>query len=409
MRTNRNTLVTLASIAAAVVGFASERWFRTPEAAPLGRDAAPAEIARTPEELAAVTADLRGRYRTSPKPAGDFPLRADAARILATMSAAKLRSFSNSLEDCSEYSHSLTFRDSWHDVFRADVIRQWGRKDPADACFSRHDGRVRAHPAVFEDWLARDPAAARAWLDGMRFPTEARNEPMWFRSRLIHHIARGDLAEAELLRLRLPADLRGQVLRVWCTNFGSDPSKRIALLETIGKLDDPELADELRRDLVRAAAERSTEEAGAFLAKADLPEEIRRGLRHEVLYVMSRDHPEEAFADWVAMKEEELPTPMRNAMTMWTSSPSGTTAAIQWVMELDPGPAREMLKSGLVDSLLSSLRYDRAGDVSRWIIDPAERARQMKNVYRKWTGRDPEACFKWVADMTPEDREILRL
>ena len=94
-------------------------------------------------------------------------------------------------------------------------------------------------------------------------------------------------------------------------------------------------------------------------------------------------------------------------MDEWTVNLPEAKQAIAWVNGLDPSPAREQFKAGLIRNMSRYERYQQAAEVSSALVDPTERIRQMKIVKREWEERFPFWSNEWYGKLSQEDRDAL--
>ncbi len=355
---------------------------------------------RTPKQLAALKEDLRGRFSTSPSAAHDWALRAEAAAVLATMSTEEMAGYATDLLGGGGVSWA---RPDWKQPLVREIFRQWSLKDPAGACLGLMDFPNAPRAEAFADWLRRDPEAAQAWVTRGEFPPGSEQMGVKLRQDFLNHQATTDFSAARESLGLLDADAQRATLLNWSQRLAHDPAKRDELLALVASHGDPEFAQKCSELLVREMAVKSPAEASAFLESTNLPDKQKHALSEEMLGAWATKDPHQAFAAWVALKEDKAPEPLMKAMDIWWGL-SGAEEAIEWVNNLDLGPARDQCKARLIGNMSGG---QQAADLSVTLDDPTERIRQMKIVKRNWEERDPGAAEAWVGKLSQADRDAL--
>ena len=170
---------------------------------------------------------------------------------------------------------------------------------------------------------------------------------------------------------------------------------------------DAALSEKCYQSVVKELAAKSPSEAAAFVEATDLPEEQKDQLSHQVLGQWAENDPHQAFAAWAALKEDVAPQPLLLAMDSWSVNSPGAEEAVEWVKQLDAGPAREQFKAHLIESMSQGERYAQAADLGNTLADPQERIRHLKTVKREWEERFPKQTGEWFAKLPEADRRAI--
>jgi hypothetical protein len=189
---------------------------------------------RGPKELAALKSRLTEQFANSASATYDWILRQQAARLLAELSVAALEQFAAEL---APGPNEVTFSDDWRLALRDLVYIAWGQKDPKSL--------LDKNPmqGVFEDWSARDPAAASAWLRDAKFPPEKERVANLMEFRVLDQQAQADYSAAcRMLGDSEPA-VRQSALEIWSKRYANDPEKRAEILKLVAGWPDPKFAE----------------------------------------------------------------------------------------------------------------------------------------------------------------------
>lgn len=377
---------------------------------PWGRRApsipAPVKKGRTPEELASLKHGLQERFARCACAKNDWVLRQQAAVVLASFSTGELAQFAKELSPQGK-SAMLDHVSEWRRTLTREIFRQWGLKDPAGACLAAARSGWAPGTAVFDDWLRRDPKAAGEWLADGNFPAGSVDAVAKLKESFLNHQALTDFPSARGSLGRLDPEMQKKTLLDWSQRLAHDPARRDELFDLLASRGDPDFTRKCLQEMVREMALKSPWNASVFVESSDFPEEQKQVLSEQVLGEWAVKDPQQAFARWAELKDDEVPAPLFRAMDGWSLNSPGKEQAIEWVTKLDPGPAREKFKANLITSLSRGERYGQAAELSATLDDPVERLRQMKTVKRQWEEKYPKYAKDWFATLSPEDRDAL--
>ncbi len=261
--------------------------------------------------------------------------------------------------------------------------------------------------AAFNDWLQRDPEAAKAWLTSGQFPPGSEKALVALQQDFLNHQVANDFSAALDSLGKLDAKLRERMLLEWSFKLALDPAKRDGLLELIASQDNPDFARKCHRMLITVMADKSLHDANAFVENSRLPDDEKDELHDMILGRWAVNDPQEAFPRWAELNEDSAPAPLLKAMDSWSQASPGCEQAIEWVTKLDAGPAREQFKMHLIDRMSGSERFQQAAEMSDSLADPAERLRQMTTVKREWEKKFPDHAQAWFASLSQAQREAL--
>lgn len=360
---------------------------------------------RSEKQLASLRADLCRRFSTSPLAKTDWALRESAAAILSTMSTAELRDFASELAPPYNRTNPNNTPPEWQNALMCEIFRHWGLLDPTAACLGLTDKNDMGGPDLaFNDWMERDPSAVAEWLDSGSFPP--RNEVTISRARIrfIDHLATTDFPAAREAMMKLKPKEQEMILFGWSNIFPRDPEKRIAVMDLLKNLTDPEWVKECRENIVNSLTRKSPEEAFAFVKASALPEAEQRGMEDSILGVWARKDLDGAFARWKERNEPDVPMPLLQAVSIWSSDPPGTTDAIEWVISMERGPVRDQFQKHLVNSLSRGQHYREAAELGFCLSDPGERKKILKTVRNSWEQHDWSAASEWFAGHLADER-----
>lgn len=356
---------------------------------------------RTPPQLAAFKKDLLERFSTAACPDGDWELRRQAAALLATLSTEELQGFARELISASPQA-TRWFRGN--QALLQEVFKQWGLKDPAGACLESTSG---LRGVVFDDWLRRDPAAAQAWLTAGNFPPDKEKEGAQLRKNFLNNQAAEDFSKARESLAMLDPETQKETLLNWSQQLALTPEKRDDLLALVVSRGDPDLTLQCYERLVREMAVKSPWEASKFLENTSLPDEQKHALSEQMLGEWASQDPQQAFAAWAALKEDQAPAQLLTALRDWSINSPGAEQAIEWVNKLDASPARGQFQTQLIQYMSRVERYDQAAELGSSMADPTERIRQMKIVKRMWEEKFPRSANEWYDKLPQSDKTAM--
>ncbi|MES2474930.1 MAG: hypothetical protein V4640_04050 [Verrucomicrobiota bacterium] len=361
---------------------------------------------RSAAQLAAVKEDLRQRFRSSPDATHDWPLREQAAAILASMKPEELEEFAKEYLPVGASSDIRSLR-MIHDPLLQAILHQWGLKSPEAACHSLAETHVGALTVVFEKWLQRDSTAACAWLELADFPQGGDTLKKQLEMNSLTRQATDDFSAARESLGILDPEAQKQLLREWSKLLAHDPAKRAELLALLASRGDVELLEKCYQNLTWEMAEKSPADAAKFIEGTNLTEEQKNTLNDQVVVNWAMKDPVQAFAKWAELERQDIPPTMLHVLSNWSMNSPGAEQAIDWAKKLTPGPAREQFKATLIERISSLERYDQAADLSASLDDPAERIRQLKDVKRRWEEKWPEDANAWFEKLPQADQDAI--
>ncbi len=363
-------------------------------------------VQRTPYQLAMLKDGLKARYKSCASARYDWVMRAEGQAILATMSAIELEDFAREMAPA-DAGNSYGIQAEWQWQMVIDVFRQWGERAPAAACIGLGIAPLyQCREKAFEAWLQRDPEAAQAWVTAGKFPPGGEKAGKQIQDYFLKSQSAADLSSSGEFLSKQDLDSQKQTLLGWSKQLAHDPAKRGELLALIAARGDPEFTQKCYEELVREMATKSPRAASDFLESSNLPDEQKHALSHQMLGEWARKEPQQAFAAWAALKEDQAPEPLLKAIDNWSLNSPGAEDAIEWVQKLDASPAKEQFKMKLIKWMRGD-RNKQAADLAASLSDPQERHRQMKIVKRVWDESSPEAANAWFDNLPPADKKAL--
>jgi hypothetical protein len=353
---------------------------------------------RGPKELAALKSRLTDQFGHSASATYDWILRQQTARLLAELSVADLEQFAAELAPGPS---EVTFGDDWRLALRDLVHIAWGLKDPKSLL-----DKNPLH-GVFEDWSARDPAAAAAWLRDATFPPEKERVANLMKFRVLDQQAQADFpAACRMLGDAEPA-VRQSALEIWAKRYANDPEKRAEILKLVAGWPDPKFAEAIYQSMIGLMARQSFEDIAQFIDTMEVPADVKDRLNDRVTGEWAMKEPKQAFDAWIELGKTEVPKPLLTAMSRWSLNFPGVDESTQWVNGLAPGPVREQFKTRMIANLTNGERFSYAADLSLGLEDQRERIVKAKQVRRQWLERYPEQAKEGFASLSPEDRTAL--
>ncbi|HEY1121215.1 MAG TPA: hypothetical protein VGE67_06425 [Haloferula sp.] len=383
--------------ACAVIGFTSYRIGRdrgmaevatnTGQAkAAMQRADAPAEPAssRPPAEFLSLKQKLKRSYVASPSAARDWILRGQTAAVLATMTTAEVKECFDEL--MARLRAGRVLKSGEPDMILAsDLLREWGRRDPVAACkvipeMPRYtDGRM----AAFQDWLVREPRAVARWMkSGDVVPEDLRKA--WLSERV-----KVDPYEAIQQLSTLTPEARESSLLDWSTSFALLPDERKALLDVVRE--EPALMRYCAGRMAAALADRSIEEAYAFVDSLNLPEEMAASIDDGIFVKWGMRDPQVAFAEWAKQQPTRLPKNFLSVLDNWSLNSPGAEQAIEWLDTISAGPVKEEIQTHFIGYLTSGDRFEQALRMSLAMENREEGKRQALRVLATLKQKFPDA------------------
>lgn len=360
---------------------------------------------RSASQLKKLKRDLRERFARSGSAAHDWVLRAQVRAFLDTLSAGQIRDFAMELD--LENHRAELHQDSWKVALLREVLLAWGRKDPAAASLGFAESGRPVSPTAFEDWFRRNPDAARAWLETGGFPPGAEKIVDFYKRKLLDRDAAMDFPNALRLVGALQEREQEPLLQTWTREFALDPEKRAQLLGFLESHHDRDFAFTCLESLVREMAAKSPHEASEFVENSDFLEGVKDTLSGQVLGEWAKQAPQEAFAAWAELEQQEVPKPLLGALNNWSLNSPGAEQAVEWAMNLHPGPAREEVKVHLLTEMARMGRLEQAAQLSASLADPKNRIRQMKHVMRRFRDAHPPGALAWWRSLSTADQQAL--
>lgn len=395
-------------VACGAVGFSSYRIGRDRALAVSAGGARPASQAawtadtpaepmtsRPPGELVSLKEKLKQSYAACPSAEHDWILRGQTAAVLATMTTEELKELLGELLVRNKDGIMLRV-DKPHLILAADLLREWGRKNPVEACMAMADVPIAAagRMTAFQDWLLRDPSAVGRWMNsGEKVPEDLRKA--WLSERV-----RTDPGDAIQQLAGLPPEARQASLLEWSTSCALLPAEREALLAAVRG--DPSLLRKCAGRIAAALADRSVEEAYEFVDGLELDEEMAASIDDGIFAKWATREPQVAFAAWAEQKESRVPDSLLHAMDAWSLNSPGTEQAIRWVETLDGGPAKERIQLHLIEDLTASERFDQAVRMGLEMENREEGLRQAMRAAAAWKEKFPEDARKRLAVISSE-------
>lgn len=341
---------------------------------------------RPPAEFLSLKQKLKQSYVASPSSAHDWVLRGQTAAVLATMTTAEVKECFDEL--MARLRAGRVLKSGEPDMILAsDLLREWGRRDPVAACMviaemPRYtDGRM----AAFQDWLLRDPRAVERWMNsgGDAVPTELRKA--WLSERV-----KSDPIDAIQQLTKLTPEDRESSLLDWSTSFALMPGERKALLDAVSE--EPALLRYCAGSMAAALADRSIEEAYAFVDSLNLPEEMTASIDDGIFVKWGMRDPQVAFAEWAKQQPTRLPKNFLSVLDNWSLNSPGAEQAIEWLDTVDAGPVKEEIQVHFIGYLTSGDRYEQALRMSLTMENREEGKRQAIRVLETLKQKAPGAA-----------------
>ena len=309
---------------------------------------------RPPAEFLSLKQKLKQSYVASPSSAHDWVLRGQTAAVLATMTTAEVKECFDELMARLRAGNVLKAGEP-DMILASDLLREWGRRDPVAACMvigeiPRYtDGRM----AAFQEWLSRDPRSVERWMNsgGNAVPTELRKA--WLSERV-----KSDPLDAIQQLTKLPPEDRESSLLDWSTSFALMPGERKALLDAVRE--EPALLRYCAGCMAAALADRSIEEAYAFVDSLNLPEEMAASIDDGIFVKWGMRDPQVAFAEWAKQQPTRLPKNFLSVLDNWSLNSPGAEQAIKWLDTVDAGPVKEQIQAHFIEELADGDRFEQA-------------------------------------------------
>jgi hypothetical protein len=342
---------------------------------------------RPPAELASLKERLKHSYTTCPSAEHDWILRGQTAGLLDTMTTAELRTF---LSEIASIPAGNRWSE-WRVILARDLMRAWSRRDPVGACLAT--GFPLVVPAgrlgAFEDWLQRDPEAVARWMrSGDAVPVELRKA--WLSEQV-----KADPYGAIQQLGSLAPEAREASLLEWSTSFALLPDERKALLDAVRE--DPAMLRKCAGRIADALADRSVEEAYAFVDNLDAGEETATALDDRIFVKWGMRDPQVAFAAWAEQKQTRLPENFLHALDNWSMNSPGAEQAIEWMDTVEAGPLKEKIQVHFIQQLTSGDRLDQAVEMALSIDNREEGQRQVLRVVETGKQKFPGHDKEWAA------------
>ncbi|MBK1816763.1 hypothetical protein JIN84_14145 [Luteolibacter yonseiensis] len=357
---------------------------------------------RSAAQRAALKENLRMLFEHSTDAAHDWPMREQAAAILATMSPQELEQFSKEWRFAGSVTNMRSFREI-EDPLYHEILEHWGRKDPQAACLSLAETNIGALGEVFAQWQQRDPAAARAWLEQAHFPKESDEMRAIIQRNFLKQQVTDDFAAAREALATLKPDDQKQMLEEWSRLLAHDPDKRAELLSHLASRGDAELTAKCYKKLIEEMADKSPNEAAVFIEFTNLPEEQKNKLNDQVIGNWALKDPEQAFAKWAALGREDVPAKILEAISQWGSQPPDRPRTVEWIKTLPTGPARDKFSARVIGR--NSDQED--AELSASLSDPKQRIEMLKTMKRRWEASAPNDAKAWFEKLPQADKDAL--
>lgn len=172
---------------------------------------------------------------------------------------------------------------------------------------------------------------------------------------------------------------------------------------------DEDLARKCREVMVSSLTQRSVADAQTFVETVDVMDRERRDPGDLLFRTWACQVPRKALAGWLARGENGISTPISDALRSWCSDAEGARDAVDWILALDSGSAKERLKGGMVTALLANRQFSHAALLGSCIADPDDRSSVLATVRCQWHGNSPTTYLKWLSELPAKDREAFGL
>jgi hypothetical protein len=311
------------------------------------------------------------------------------------------------------------------DAFRALVVDEWGRSDPAGAAqwIERQNPNLQAELAyrIADAYVGQQPQEALNWaLRISRSP----GRPLW--AHTLGQMAAYDPHEA--LRIALSADNSTQrnaalssVLRMIAK---SDPALAMSELDKLPAGNArSEAAGEIAQQMAQAslasavdwlnsldaaASRQAWSNTGAFMAYRDpdgavelldrVPQEVRSQWIGMIGTVYAQNDPAKA-VQWVRKFEDEPGYTMIVQQVVMNAAGMDPDAALDYIGRLAQGKQREQILAEFMP-MIAHQQPETAARMLDDLTDADLRAQAVTNVAVAWAQSDLPAARKWVMSMT---------
>lgn len=357
---------------------------------------------RPPAELLSLKEKLKHSYAACPSAERDWILRGQTAAVLATMTTAEVKGWFDELMARLRAGRNVKMGEP-DMILASDLLREWGRRDPVAACMMiaqmppYTDGRM----AAFQDWLLRDPRAVERWINSSGDAVHVDLRKAWLSERL-----KTDPYDAIQQLTKLTPTERENSLLEWSTSFALLPAERMALLETVRE--EPALMRHCAGRVAAALADRSVEEAYAFVDSLGLPEEMATSIDDGIFAKWGMRDPQVAFAEWAKQQQTRLPENFLRVLDNWSLNSPGTEQAVKWLDTVGAGPVKEQIQVHFIEDLTRSERFEQAVRMGMSMDNREEGKRQAVRVIAAWKEKFPEDARERLAAMAREDGAELK-
>lgn len=142
--------------------------------------------------------------------------------------------------------------------------------------------------------------------------------------------------------------------------------------------------------MAAAVADRSIEEAYAFVDSLNLPEETANALDDVIFVKWGISDPQVAFAEWAKQQPTRLPKNFLHVLDTWSLNSPGAEQAIKWLDTVEAGPVKEEIQVHFIESLTSGDRFDQALEMSLSMKNREEGKRQAIRVIETLKQKFPD-------------------